>query len=158
MDQKKIGAFLKELRRERSLTQEQLAEELSVSARTVSRWETGSNMPDLAVLVELAEFYQVELKEILDGERKRDNMNEEMKETMLKVADYTGEDKKRQGRRICAAFSAGLTLFTLYLFLEELGIHIWVGDFSLGFAYGIMIAAVLYSSGLLAKMKKWKKK
>ena len=45
MDQKKIGHFLKELRKEKELTQEQLAEKFHVSDRTVSRWETGSNMP-----------------------------------------------------------------------------------------------------------------
>ena len=42
MDQIKIGAFLKELRKEKNLTQEQFAEQLGVSSRTVSRWETGS--------------------------------------------------------------------------------------------------------------------
>ena len=47
MDTKKIGAFLKQCRKEKNLTQEQLAEKFGVSARTVSRWETGSNMPDL---------------------------------------------------------------------------------------------------------------
>ena len=54
MDQIRIGAFLKELRKEKALTQEQLAEKLRVSGRTVSRWETGSNMPDIGMLVELA--------------------------------------------------------------------------------------------------------
>ena len=47
MDQKKIGRFLKELRKEKVITQEQLAEKINVSGRTVSRWETGSNMPDI---------------------------------------------------------------------------------------------------------------
>lgn len=51
MDQKKIGLFLKELRKEKELTQSQLAEQLNVSDRTVSRWETGTNLPDLSVLV-----------------------------------------------------------------------------------------------------------
>jgi transcriptional regulator with XRE-family HTH domain len=46
MDQKKIGAFLKELRKEKGVTQEQLAEQFQVSSRTVSRWENGNNMPD----------------------------------------------------------------------------------------------------------------
>jgi len=41
MDQQKVGSFLKELRKEKNLTQEQLAEQLNVSGRTVSRWETG---------------------------------------------------------------------------------------------------------------------
>ena len=56
MDQKKIGLFLKELRKEKTLTQRQLAEQLNVSDRTVSRRETGTNLPDLSILVELADF------------------------------------------------------------------------------------------------------
>ena len=63
MDQQKIGAFLKELRREKTVTQEQLAETLNVSRRTVSRWETGSNMPDLDVLMEMADYYKVDIQE-----------------------------------------------------------------------------------------------
>ena len=74
MEPKKIGAFLKELRREKGITQEQLGEMLGVSGRTVSRWETGFNMPDLSILIELAEYYEVEIKEILDGERKSESM------------------------------------------------------------------------------------
>ena len=53
MDTKKIGAFLKQCRKENNLTQEQLAEKFGVSARTVSRWETGSNMPDLVYWLSL---------------------------------------------------------------------------------------------------------
>ena len=51
MDTKKCGAFLKELRREKGLTQQALAEALGVSGRTVSRWETGVNLPDLDLLL-----------------------------------------------------------------------------------------------------------
>ena len=80
MNQKKTGLFLKELRKEQELTQEQLAEKFNVSNRTVSRWETGSNMPDLSVLVELADFYRVDIKEIIDGERKSEQMDRELKE------------------------------------------------------------------------------
>ena len=47
MDQVKIGDFMKELRKEKGLTQEQTAERFMVNRRTVSRWETGSNLPDL---------------------------------------------------------------------------------------------------------------
>ncbi len=49
MDQKRIGSFLKELRKEKGITQERVAEKLNVSARTVSRWETGRNMPDISL-------------------------------------------------------------------------------------------------------------
>ena len=71
MDIVKIGKFLQELRKEKGLTQEQLAEKMNVARRTVSRWETGSNMPDLDILIELADYYEVDLREILSGERSK---------------------------------------------------------------------------------------
>lgn len=107
MDTKKIGEFLKELRKEKGLTQEQLAEILLVSGRTVSRWETGTNMPDLSVLIQMAEFYGVEIKEILDGERKSEIMDKELKETLSKVADYNKLEKKKVEKAGNIAF--GLT-------------------------------------------------
>ena len=57
LDQKVIGGFLKELRKEKGITQEQFAEIIGVSSRSVSRWETGSNMPDLDVLILIADYY-----------------------------------------------------------------------------------------------------
>ena len=75
MDQQKIGTFLKQLRQERQLTQENLAEIMCVTNRSVSRWENGVNLPDLPTLIQLADFYGVELRELLDGERKPDAMN-----------------------------------------------------------------------------------
>ena len=69
MNQKKMGAFIKTLRKENNLTQEQLAEALGVSNRTVSRWETGSNIPDLDMLIILADYFDVEIKELIEGER-----------------------------------------------------------------------------------------
>ena len=59
MDQVKVGSYLKKLRNEKKLTQEDLAGQLNVSNRTVSRWETGSNVPGISILVEIAEFKQV---------------------------------------------------------------------------------------------------
>ena len=68
MDLVKIGKMLQDLRKEKGLTQEQLAERTGVARRTVSRWETGSNMPDLDILIELSDLYEVDLREILSGE------------------------------------------------------------------------------------------
>lgn len=52
-----MGSFLKELRKEKDMTQEQLAEYLNVSGRTISRWETCSNMPDIDILIHLSAYY-----------------------------------------------------------------------------------------------------
>lgn len=88
MNQQKIGNFLKQLRNEKGITQEQAAEQFSVSQRTISRWETGSNMPDIGMLIEIAEFYHADVREIIDGERKSEDMNHETKETLEKIANY----------------------------------------------------------------------
>ena len=109
MDAKKIGSFLKTLRKEKRLTQEQLAEILYVSGRTISRWETGTSMPELGILIQMAEFYDVELNEILDGERKGDIMNQELQETLYKVADYNKLEKEKAVKAGNLAF--GLTFF-----------------------------------------------
>lgn len=93
MDQIKIGSFLKELRLEKGLTQGQLAERINVSNRSVSRWETGNTLPDISILIELAEFYEADIKEIIDGERKSEKTNNEIKETLVKIADYTDIEK-----------------------------------------------------------------
>ena len=107
MDQQKIGNFLKTLRKEKGITQEQFAETLNVARRTVSRWETGSNMPDLALLMEIADFYEVELRELLDGERRSELMNQETKETVMKVADLNNEENARVNRYMHWVFLFG---------------------------------------------------
>ena len=108
MDQKKTGYFLKQLRNEKKLTQEQLAEKFQITSRTVSRWETGSNMPDISMLLELADFYEVDIREIIDGERKSEQMNEELKETVIKVTDYTETNNARLLKRVRS--SSGISL------------------------------------------------
>ena len=69
MDMTKMGAFLQELRRERGLTQEQLAELLHVSSKTVSRWETAAYMPPVEMLLALSELYGLSINELVAGER-----------------------------------------------------------------------------------------
>ncbi len=95
MNQQKIGNFLKELRKEKGLTQEQLAEKFNVTGRSVSRWENGVNMPDLSILIEIADFYDVDIKEMIDGERKSETMHVEEKETLQKVAEYTDFEREQ---------------------------------------------------------------
>ena len=102
MDQIQIGSFLKTLRLEKSLTQEQLAEQFGVTGRTVSRWENGNNMPDISILVELADFYDVDIRELIDGKRKSEEhmINEDLKDTLVKVSEYTSAEKASMSKNI----------------------------------------------------------
>jgi transcriptional regulator with XRE-family HTH domain len=95
MDQIKIGTFLKELRKEHNLSQEQLAERFNVSSRSISRWENGNTMPDISVMIELADFYDIDIRDLLRGERKSETMDENLKETLVMVADYTEAEKAK---------------------------------------------------------------
>ena len=123
MDQIKIGAFLKELRKDNNLTQEQIADKFGVSQRSVSRWENGNTMPDISILIELADFYNVDLREILKGERKAENMDADLKETLEMVSDYNKEEKKKIAKsllgKICVCAAAFLMLAGVILFHLE---------------------------------------
>ena len=157
MDQIKIGSFIKELRKENGLTQEQFAEQFNVSRRTVSRWETGSNLPDLDILIEMADYYNIELRELLDGERKSEKMNEELKETVLKVAEYSNEDKLKVTRRMHLLFIAGLVAAIIYmvlLFTDQADNYL--GGLCLGITFGMMIVGVIMTSKYAAKIREYK--
>lgn len=128
MNQQKMGEFLRELRKEKGLTQEELGEKFYVTSRTVSRWETGTSMPDLTILVELADFYDVDIREIIDGERKSENMDKETKDTLLKVAEYadeiTQEEKKKLSKQTfilsLTPMIGGFVVYIFYaLFMKE---------------------------------------
>ena len=130
MNQQKTGEFLKRLRKEKGLTQEQLAEKFYISSRTVSRWETGSNMPDVVMLIELADYYDVDIREIIDGERKGEIMDKETKDTLKKVAAYaTEKEKGTQSRVVYTALGicVALILCTL-LFSPQPGLLYGIVD------------------------------
>ena len=163
MDQKKIGLFLKELRKEKQLTQEQLAERFGVTNRSVSRWETGSNMPDLSILVELADFYDVDIRDIIDGERKGEDMNKEEKERLQLVADYAKTEKNTLLIRLrifsivgLISLIAGLTMMVISRD-NNLPVYDYLMGTLMGVAIGALLVAVFYSTGVLENMRKRKR-
>lgn len=158
MDQKKIGCFLKELRKEKGLTQEQLAEQFSVTGRTVSRWENGNNMPDIDILIEMADFYMVDMRELIDGERKSEKMDKDMEETVIKVAEYSNDEKNKLMTKLHIFSWVGVLLFIIYLVLEHMEIAENVASFCSGGTFGILIIAVIYTSHYIGKFNAFKKR
>ena len=153
MDTKKIGAFLKQCRKEKNLTQEQLAEKFEVSARTVSRWETGINMPDLSILVQLAEYYDVEMRELLDGERSQ-TMNKEMKETLDKVVVYEGWVKQKALKAGNLAFASMFVISVLASIIQMLltvDIRLVLGETATALVGGILYASIMVYNGIWDK-------
>ena len=90
MDYFKIGIFLQTLRKEKGLTQLELADILNVSNKTVSKWECGDSLPEIPMLKTLADFYDLTIDEILNGERKQNKIiNKVNNENNTKSNKYT---------------------------------------------------------------------
>lgn len=145
MDQVEMGNFLRILRKEKGLTQEQLAEKFNVAARTISRWENGNNLPDLSILVELADFYDVDIREIIDGERKSEKMDSEVKDTLVKVAEYGDMGKKIENRKLHQIIGGILAVFGLFIIISAFAV--FPTDSSWGSIYSL-IGCVIFSSGI----------
>lgn len=86
MNQADTGRFIADCRKEKGLTQAQLAEKLNITDRAVSKWETGKSMPDSSIMLELCQILGVSVNELLSGEKiKMENMNKKADETLLEL-------------------------------------------------------------------------
>ncbi len=162
MDPIRIGAFLKKLRKERNMTQEEIAGKYGVTQRSVSRWENGITMPDISIMIELADFYDVDIRELLRGERKSENMDTDMKETLEMVAEYTEADKAKILKKvyICGQgmLITAVALFVVY-FLSYFTNEIVLTPLLLILAGGILgLNTLLAGLQLKGKMSKERNK
>ena len=129
MDLERIGACLRDLRQEKGMTQEQLAEQLNVSQRTISRWETGSNMPDLGVLLQLADFYRVDLRALLNGEKLKKTMSEETKETVQKMVIFNYEKQKLERGKKTKRIRIWAMVYLIASVLNYLALMVFIWDY-----------------------------
>ena len=104
MDTIKIGNFLKELRKQNNMTQEQLGERIGVTNKTVSRWETGNYLPPIECLKLLSDIYQISINEILAGRKLNENEYKAATEDNIAVAleEIEKEEKKFEKKMFLA--------------------------------------------------------
>lgn len=157
MDTIKIGNFLRELRKEKNLTQEQLADVFNVSARTVSRWETGSNMPDISILVEIADYYDLDVREILNGERS--NALPAGSSSIKDIAEYADKDKEKLAVKTRLYAIAGIIGIVTYLCLRAFGnpdsiIINLIASLSLVAVYAALASSLIYTSNRLQTLQR----
>ena len=92
MDQIKIGKFISDMRKEQNLTQIDLAEKLGISNKTISKWECGNGMPDYAVMESLCEILQINVNELLSGERlPSKDYNKKAEENMMSLIQESSQ-------------------------------------------------------------------
>ena len=116
MNQKKIGDFIAALRKEKEVTQQELGNYLGVTNKTVSRWETGKYMPDIAIIPELCKFFGISINEFICGERVEEEIFR--KQADMNIIDILTGDKKlrrqRQYSEMLGGAGTGLILSALY--------------------------------------------
>ena len=153
MDTTKIGGFLRELRKEKGLTQEQLADVFNVSARTVSRWETGSNMPDISILIEIADYYALDVREILNGERKNIDPSD-----IREIADYADKEKEKMALRTRIYAVAGIISMLVFVactsFAPDKLIFNLLRSVSLIFVYIALASSLIYTTERLQTLQR----
>ena len=84
MNQEKIGKFIAQIRKEKKLTQEDLATKLGITKNAVSKWERGISMMDMSLLIPVCDILEISITELLNGERINDNSLKEQTEKAIK--------------------------------------------------------------------------
>ena len=151
MDQEKIGKFLASLRKEKKLNQQELAEKLGVSDRTIGNWENGRNMPDLSLFKPLCQELDITINELLSGERiTKEKYQEKFEENIVKTIDYSTK-KLNEYRGIIS-----LILIILGLFILISAIMIFPSESSWSSIYSIL-GVIIFMIGItkITKKLKW---
>lgn len=141
MNQLKIGKFIALKRKTKNMTQEQLAEKLLVSNKTISKWETGKCMPDYSVVKDLCEELEITVTELMNGEdavEKNSNTYDEVQ--IMDLLRRTQELEKQKNLLYgIILIVMGVSLMTLSNTFEGAGFK----DFISGFMLGVSIAEML---------------
>ena len=92
MNQEKIGKFILELRREKNMTQQELADKIGVTDRAISKWENGRGLPDLSLMMPLCKELGITINELISGEQiEKEDYQSKLEENIFKTIDYTNK-------------------------------------------------------------------
>lgn len=137
MDQEKIGRFIAECRKKMNLTQQELADKLGVSDRTVGNWENGRNMPDLSLFKPLCNELHISLNDFLSGEKvKVQNYQEKLEENIINTISYTNKKLENKNNII------GLLLIIFGVLISLSAIAIFPSESSWGAIYSVFGAII----------------
>ena len=132
MNQEKIGKFIAKCRKNKNMTQQQLAEKLGVSDRTIGNWENGRNMPDLSLFKPLCGELNISLNDLMSGEKvKEKDYQEKLEENIINAIDYTNKKIENRNNFI------GLILIIFGILISITAVAIFPSESSWGSIYSI---------------------
>ena len=137
MDQEKIGKFIAACRKTENMTQQELAEKLGVSDRTVGNWENGRNMPDLSLFKPLCNELNISLNDLMSGEKvKEREYQEKLEENIINTIDYTNKKIENRNHFI------GLIFITFGILIALTAVAIFPSESSWGSIYSVFGAII----------------
>ena len=128
MDQIKIGRFIAERRKNKGMTQMQLAETLNITDRAVSKWENGRTMPDSSIMLELCELLGISVNDLLSGEIvQMENYNEKLEKNLLEVVEQKQKaDKHLLNLEIVVGVMCIIVMLALVLVASLVQMEEWL--------------------------------
>ena len=137
MNQEKIGKFIAECRRKKNMTQQELAEKLGVSDRTIGNWENGRNMPDLSLFKPLCDELDISLNDLMSGEVVNSKeYQEKLEENIINTIDYSNKKLENKNNFI------GLLLIIFGVLISLSAIAIFPSESSWGAIYSVFGAII----------------
>ena len=144
MDQIAIGKFIFKKRKEQNLTQEQLAERLGVSNKTVSKWETGKCMPDYSIIGPLCQELNITVAELLDGEEDEKSIYPYDYQRILQIMKETRDLKNKKLMLIGIVISlSGIVFLIFSQFIGGTDIQEMLSGFALGISFPLMLLGMI---------------
>ena len=154
MNQEKVGKFIAECRKDKGMTQSELAEKLGVTDKSIGNWENGRNMPDLSLFKPLCDELGITINDLLSGEKiSKDKYQEKFEENIVNTIDYSNKRVHKYNNLV------GLLLVIFGLFISMSAIMIFPSESSWGSIYSVfgVIIFVIGISKLTNKIKWWKR-
>ena len=144
MDQSAIGKFIFKKRKEKNFTQEQLAERLGVSNKTISKWETGKCMPDYSIIEPLCQELNITVAELLDGKEDEKSIHTYDSQQILKMMKETQDLKNKKLMLIGIVVSLSGIVFLIYSqLIGGTDIQEMLSGFTLGISFPLMLLGII---------------
>ncbi len=146
MDQIKIGKFIAGCRKNKKLTQAQLAEKLNITDRAISKWETGNRMPDSSIMLELCNVLGINVNELLSGEIiKMEDYEKKVEENLIELKKQKEEaDKRMLKLEFVIGYTSSITFFILILLASYIQMETWIRIILIAFGFITFVIGMHY--------------
>ena len=128
MNQEKIGKFIANLRKEKNMTQQELAKKLGVTDRAISKWENGRGLPDYSLLQDLCDTLSISINELFSGEKlSKGDYKTKAEENMSKLINDNYSEKKKINWIIAISVAVVYLSISILFDIWAYSWIIWVG-------------------------------